>query len=458
MFSKNVYVRRRQQLQKQIASGVILFLGNQESPMNYPANTYHFRQDSTFLYFFGLSFPGLAALIDIDENRQTLFGNDLDMEDIIWTGPQPSLKSRCQKIGITDTQPLARLGEALRNVLRQGRRVHFLPPYRSENAICLENLLGICAEKAKSHASIELIKAVVAQRSLKNGDEIKEIEAALAVTATMYRGAMSLARPGLFERDIAGMIEGIALAGGGRLAFPAIVTVHGETLHNHYHGNRMKKGDLLLIDAGAESEAGYASDITRTLPVSGTFTSRQREIYETVLDMQLTAIAAIRPGVTYRSVHLKACEVLVERLKDLRLMKGDTGEAVAAGAHALFFPHGLGHMMGLDVHDMEDLGENYVGYDDRSARSQQFGLAYLRLARKLQPGFVLTVEPGIYFIPELIGQWRADKKHASFIQYSEVNKYRDFGGVRIEDDVVVTRGGARVLGVPIPKRVAELTS
>jgi Xaa-Pro aminopeptidase len=456
MFDKKIYQQRRNKLGKAVRSGLLLFLSNGESPMNYAANTYHYRQDSSFLYFFGLNFPGLAAVIDADEERQTVFGNDLDMEDIIWMGPQPSLKSRCAKVGIFDTRPLSELAGVLQQAVRQGRKIHFLPPYRGETALWLEKLLGIRAETVKNYASVEFVKAVVAQRALKNADEIKEIEAALTVSAAMYREAMAMAQPGIYEREIAGWIEGIALAGGGQLAFPAIVTVHGETLHNHYHGNRLQEGDLLLIDSGAETAGGYASDITRTVPVGGRFDPIQRSVYEAVLDMQLTAIAMVRPGVSYRSVHLKSAAVLVERLKDIGLMKGAATDAVAAGAHALFFPHGLGHMMGLDVHDMEDLGEVHVGYDDKTQRSQQFGLAYLRMARKLEPGHVLTVEPGIYFIPALIDQWRSEKRHTAFIRYDKVEKFRGFGGMRIEDDILVTPRGCRVLGPPIPKATAEV--
>ena len=456
MFDKKIYQQRREKLCKQVKSGLLLFLGSNESPMNYPANTYHYRQDSTFLYFFGLSFPGLAALIDIDEDRQTVFGNDLDLDDIIWMGPQPSLKSRCAKIGITETQPLEKLEEILKNAVRLGRKIHFLPPYRPENSMQLEKLLGIRHTAAKSYASAALVKTVVALRSIKGREEIAEIEGAMVTTAAMYRAAMAMTRPGIFERDIAGKIEGLALAGGGQLAFPAIVTVHGETLHNHYHGNVLQKGDLLLIDSGCESESGYATDITRTIPVSGQFSQQQKAIYETVLNMQLTAIAMIKPGASYRAIHLKACEILVRHLAELGLMKGDCAAAVAAGAHALFFPHGLGHMMGLDVHDMEDLGENNVGYDEKTERSEQFGLAYLRLAKKLEPGHVLTVEPGIYFIPALIDQWQAAKKAAPFINYAAVEKFRKFGGMRIEDSVLVTAKGRQILGPPIPKKIADL--
>lgn len=456
MFAKKTYVQRRAKLFQGVRSGILLFLGNRESPMNYPANTFRFRQDSTFLYFFGLSHPGLAATIDLDEGRQTVFGDDVDMEDIIWMGPQPSLRSRAAKAGVSEQRPLAELAGALQAAVRQGRRVHFLPPYRPENALWLERLLGLRAETVKDYASAEFAKAVIAQRALKSAEEVAEIEAALAVSAAMYREAMAMAQPGIYEREIAGFMEGIALAAGGQLAFPAIVSRRGETLHNHSHGNRLREGDLLLIDCGAESESGYASDITRTLPVGGRFQPLQKALYETVLDMQLAAIAMIRPGIRYRDVHLKAAAVLVERLKEAGLMKGAPEDAVAAGAHALFFPHGLGHMMGLDVHDMEDLGETWVGYDDKVQRSRQFGLAYLRLARKLEPGHVLTVEPGIYFIPELIDQWRAEKRHAAFIRYERVEKLRGFGGVRIEDDVLVLPRGRRVLGPAIPKAAADV--
>ena len=456
MFDKKTYVQRRAKLSRQVRSGLLLFLGNNESPMNYPANPYSYRQDSTFLYFFGLSHPGLAAVIDLDAGRQTVFGNDVDMEDIIWMGPQPSLKGRCARVGVNDQRPLADLAGVVQAAVRQGRKVHFLPPYRAENAAWLERLLGIRADSARDHASAEFARAVIGQRSLKSAEEVAEIEAALAVSAAMYREAMATAQPGISEREIAGFIEGIALAGGGRMAFPAIVSKHGETLHNHFHGNRLAEGDLLLIDSGAEAESGYASDITRTIPVGGRFNPLQKDVYETVLDMQLTAIAMIRPGVSYRSVHLRASEVLVERLAHIGLMRGNAADAVACGAHALFFPHGLGHMMGLDVHDMEDLGETWVGYDDKVKRSQQFGLAYLRLAKKLEPGHVLTVEPGIYFIPALIDQWRREKRHAEFIRYERVEKLRAFGGIRIEDDVLVLKRGMRVLGPAIPKSVAEV--
>ena len=451
MFDKNVYVGRRAQLRKKVGSGLILLLGNNDSPMNYTANIYSFRQDSTFLYYIGLDQPGLAAVLDLDENTETLFGNDVTIEDIVWTGPLPTIKSLALKSGIKNQMPLARLDEVIKIAIQKGRKIHYLPPYRADRAIWLESLLGIRASHVKEYASRELIQAVVAQRSVKTADEVNEIEYALQISAIMYAEAMKMAEPGVRENEIAGRIEGIALEAGSRLSFPPIVTVHGETFHNIPTFNLLKKGDLLLIDTGAESPSHYASDITRTVPVGGQFTFRQKEIYQTVLKMQQTAIAGIKPGVPYREIHLLAAKTAVENLKAIGLMKGNVEDAVTAGAHALFFPHGLGHMMGLDVHDMEDLGEKYVGYDAKTERSTQFGLAYLRLARKLLPGFVHTVEPGIYFVPALIEQWKNEKKHTEFINYSKVTEYIGFCGIRIEDDILITRTGCRVLGTPIPK-------
>ncbi len=456
MFAKETYAERRRKLRGLVKTGLVLFLGNDESPMNYPANTYPYRQDSSFLYFFGLDSPGLAAVIDLDEGRDVLFGNDVDIDDIIWMGPQPSLRERARAVAVRDARPLDRLDEVLQQAVRAGRPVHYLPPYRPEKMNRLEKLLGIRAASVREYASRELIQAVVRLRGRKSAEEVAEIETALETTAAMYREARQAIAPGAWEREVCAHLFRVAAAGGGLTAFPPIVTVHGETLHNHGYGNRLKKGDLLVVDSGAESPAHYAADITRTYPVSGSFTSRQRDVYSLVLKMQLEAIDAIRPGIRYRDVHLLAARVLVQGMKALGLMKGDAGEAVAAGAHAVFFPHGLGHMMGLDVHDMEDLGENYVGYDGRVQRSVQFGLAYLRMARQLEPGFVLTVEPGIYFIPALVAQWRAEKRHAAFLNYDKIASFVGLGGVRIEDDVLVTRDGSRVLGPSIPKSLGEI--
>ena len=456
MFEANVYRRRRQILQKKIESGLILFLGNDEVPMNYTANAYHFRQDSSFLYFFGLDSPGLAAVVDLDERKVILYGDDISLEDIIWMGHLPKLKDRARLSGIADTAPAAKLEAVIHRARAKGRTVHFLPPYRPEISAKLSRLLGIAPRNLKARASSELIRAVVSQRLVKSAPEVREIEKALDVTHRMYLAALKMVKPGVLEQEVVGRMDGLALAGGAGTAFPTILTVNGQILHNHDHSHIMRKGRLLVVDSGAESNRHYASDITRTLPVSGKFTTRQREIYEIVLAAQESAIAAMKPGVPFRDVHLKAARLMSAGLKEVGLMKGDTEEAVAAGAQALFFPHGLGHPLGLDVHDMENLGENFIGYDEKTKRSDQFGLAYLRFARELRPGYVMTVEPGIYFIPALVAKWKKEKKHTSFINYLKVQTYLNFGGIRIEDNVLITSGGRRVLGQPIPKRVKDV--
>lgn len=456
MFKPKTYIQRRTILKKDLKSGLVLFLGNEESPMNYPANTYPFRQDSSFLYFFGLDTPGLAAVIDVEAGTDAVYGDDITLEDVIWMGELPRLKERAAAAGVFMTAPLARLEETIAEAKKRNRPIHYLPPYRSEALAKLSALLGVSPQEAKEKISTELIKAVVAQRSVKSEEEIAEIEEALAVTRKMHISAMASVRPGLHESDIVGAVDGIALAHGLQTAFPTILSVNVQVFHNPHHHNKLQKGRLLVIDSGASSAFGYASDITRTIPVSGVFTQKQREIYEIVLKAQLQSIAAMKPGVKYKDVHLSAASMIASGLKELGLMKGDIGEAVAAGAHALFFPHGLGHMIGLDVHDMEGLGENYVGYDETVSRSSQFGLAYLRMARELRPGYVLTVEPGIYFIPALIDKWKSEKRLAAFIDYSKVVDYGDFTGVRIEDNVLVTKEGSRVLGRPIPKKVSDV--
>jgi Xaa-Pro aminopeptidase len=456
MFKKEIYSSRRTKLKNKIDSGVALFLGNMESPMNYLDNTYHYRQDSSFLYFFGLDFPGLAGVIDFDSGEEFVFGNDVDIDDIIWMGPQVTLQENAAKVGVTRSAPLAKLNDFVSEAIRKGRRIHFLPPYRGENKIWLEQLLGISALRISEYASVDLIKAIVDLRSVKGPEEIGEIKKACATGYEMHVTVMKLAKPGVREQQLAGTIEGIAAAGGGMISFPIILSQNGETLHNHDHSQILKEGRLLLTDAGAESLLHYASDFTRTVPVGGKFTAKQREIYEIVLAANNKATAMTKPGVTYKSVHLAASEVIAEGLKALGLMKGDVKEAVAAGAHALFFPHGLGHMMGLDVHDMEDLGQIYVGYDDEIRPSGQFGIAALRLGRRLQPGFVVTNEPGIYFIPSLIDQWQRDKTNAGFINFDKVNEYRDFGGIRLEDDILVTETGSEILGTRVPVEPDEV--
>ncbi len=452
MFPREIYIGRRATLKKSIESGILLVLGNEESPMNYAANQYTFRQDSSFLYYWGVDAPGLAAVLDIDSGTETLFGDDPTVADIVWTGPQPLLRDKAARVGASQALPMAKLAETVATAVQKGRKVRYLPPYRPENVLKLERLLGIHPSFVKDYASAEFAKAVVAQRSIKAPEEIVEIETAVNITGEMQTQAMRMTRPGMYEREVSGAMHGIALARGGDIAFPIIFSIHGETLHNHYHGNVMQNGHIVVNDSGAESALHYAGDLTRTFPVSGKFTERQKDVYRIVLDAQQKGLEAVKPGVPFREVHLLACRTLAAGLKQLGLMKGDVDEAVAAGAHAMFFQCGLGHMMGLDVHDMEDLGEQYVGYEGLQ-RNPQFGLCYLRLAKPLRPGFVVTVEPGIYIIPELIDQWKAERKHEQFINYQTLERYRDFGGMRVEDDVVVTETDHRLLGKPVPKTV-----
>ncbi len=456
MFDPAIYRDRRNRLKKDVGSGLILLLGNDEVGMNYAANTYHFRQDSTFLYYFAVDLPGLAGLIDIDRGTETLFGDDLTVADIVWTGPQPTIAAQARAGAVAATAPTAELEKRVSEAIAQGRRVHFLKPYRAEHTLKLTALLGLKPTIVASYRSEPLHRAVVAQRNIKSAGEIAEIEQAIGVSRQMYLAAMAAAKPGKYEYEVVAEIIRVAKANGHDPSFPIICSVHGETLHNHHHGNLMAKGDVMVLDSGVETPDKYASDITRTIPVGGTFTAQQRQVYEMVLRAQLAAIKAIKPGVPYRDVHLLAARSFAVDLKAAGLMKGDPDEAVAAGAHAMFFPHGLGHMIGLDVHDQENLGEQYVGYEPGLERSTQFGLGYLRLARTLKPGFVLTVEPGLYFIPQLIDQWKAEKRNAAFINYKEVEKFRNARGYRIEDDVLVTKSGNRVLGPPIPKTVAEV--
>jgi Xaa-Pro aminopeptidase len=456
MFKSDVYIRRREELRKKMKTGLALFIGNTEAPMNYPANTYHFRQDSDFLYFFGLDLPGFTGFMDFDSGRDHLFGNDFEMDDIIWMGPQPTVKDLALKCGVTDTLPLSKLEEIIKEAISKKRKVHFLPPYRGESKMILGSLLKENPCQMKTLASVDLIKAVVSLRAIKEKVEIDEIEKAVDIAYEMHVTAMQMCKPGVREQEIFGTIEGIALSKGGGTSFPIILSINGQTLHNHAHGNLLKKGKMMVTDAGAETNLHYASDITRTTPVGGKFSTQQKEIYEIVQKANVEAIKATSPGKTNRDTHFLACSIILSGLSDIGLFKGDIEMAVREGAHAIFMPHGIGHMMGLDVHDMESFGENYVGYSNDIKRSDQFGLAYLRFALPYLPGHVFTIEPGIYFIPELIERWKAEGKFKEFINYSKVEKYMDVGGIRIEDNVLITEKGHKVLGKPIPKTVKEI--
>ena len=455
MFSANTYKERRQRLRTQVSSGLILLLGNDESPMNYRDNPYPFRQDSSFLYFFGLSYPGLVGVIDVEEGRDIILGRELTVEDIVWMGKQPSLEEKCARAGVKETLPLTDIKNLLAAARLRKRPIHFLPPYRCEHILKLSDWLEMTPEQVEKSASVELITAVVDQRNKKTPEEIEEIEKAVDISADMHLTAMRMVRPGITEAEIAAAVHQVALAAGGQLSFPIIATVNGQILHNHSHDNVLQSGQMFLLDAGAETAMGYAGDLSSTIPVDKHFTSRQKEIYQICLEAHEAAIAALQPGVPFKNIHLLACRVIAQGLKDMGFMKGDVEEAVAAGAHALFFPCGTGHMMGLDVHDMENLGEKYVGYGGKE-KSTQFGLKSLRLARELEPGFVITIEPGIYFIPELIDMWKAEGKFTQFINYDKVETYKDFGGLRNEEDFLITEDGYRLLGKPIPKTIEEV--
>jgi Xaa-Pro aminopeptidase len=455
MFAAQTYVQRREALQARLKNGLLLFLGNDESPMNYTDNTFHFRQDSTFLYFMGVDQPGWAAIMDLNDGTTTAFADDLGIDAIVWTGILPTVAELAGRGGITKTAPAAALADVLAKAAAQDRPIHFLPPYRPENVLKLFRLLRVHPDQAKEGASLPFIRAVVDVRVNKTAEELEEIELAVNTSVDMHLTAMAMARPGMMESEIAAKVTEVALASGGNLAFPVIATIHGETLHNHYHGNVLKAGQLFLLDAGAETTGHYAGDLTCTFPVDRTFSPRQKEIYDIVLAAHLAAVAALKPGVPFRNVHVLACRTLAEGLKGLGLMKGDLDVAVEQGAHAMFFQCGVGHMMGLDVHDMEDLGEVWVGHEGQP-KSTMFGLKSLRLARPLQPGFVFTVEPGIYFIPELMDRWKAEGKFLEFINYDKLATYRTFGGIRIEENFAVTATGCRRLGKPRPLTTADV--
>ena len=444
MFSKETYIRRRNELKKLVNSGIIILFGNNEAPYNYPANCYApMRQDSSFLYYFGQHRDGLVGVIDIDNDEEWLFGDDIDVEDIVWMGFTPTVSDLAAEVGITKTAPMSNLTSYIK---RQTSNIHFLPPYRFDTKIQIMDLLGIHPSKQKESSSLTLIQAVVKMRSIKESQEIEAIERACEVGYQMHTTAQRLIRPGVTERYIGGQVDGIARSLGQGTSFATIFTQHGEIMHGCPSDAKLEEGRLALCDAGCELD-DYCSDHTRTMPVSGKFTQRQEEIYRIVEECHDYVLDVAKPGVKYMDVHFTVCRLMTERLKELGLMKGNTDEAVKAGAHAMFLPHGLGHMMGMDVHDMEGLGQIYVGFDEETRPNlEQFGTNCLRMGRKLQEGFVLTDEPGIYFIPALIDEWRAKGHCKEFLNYEKLETYKDFGGIRIEDDLLITKDGCRFLG------------
>lgn len=454
IFSRETYIERRRQLKLLVGSGKLLFLGNEESSMNFKDNWYPFRQDSSFLYFFGLDLPGLAAVIDIDEDIEILYGDDLTAEESVWHGATTPLVDLASVVGIQKVSPLRELGTSLIGMTKSA--IHFLPPYRPENTLKLAEWLERSVLEIPSLASEAFIKAVVKLRSVKSPGEIQEINKAVTCTAAMHKRVLQEAKPGMKEFEMVGLITGEAIHFGGNLSFTPIITIDGHILHNHNYSQTLTEGKMLLCDFGAETAMHYAGDITRTLPVGPAFTNSQKEMYQIVRDAHQAAIDALRPGVRFKDIHLLACYKLAEGLSAIGLMKGNLDDAVEKGSHALFFPCGLGHMLGLDVHDMEDLGEQYVGYTETLKKSTQFGLKSLRLGKELEEGYVLTIEPGIYFNPLLIDQWQAEKKHSDFINYDQLANYRNFGGIRIEDDFVITKTGSELLGEPLEVEISGL--
>lgn len=457
LFSKSTYVERRNELKKLVGSGLIVLFGNNDSPANYPSNTYKFRQDSSFLYYFGLHRNGLVGVIDVDNDREYLVGDEIDIEDIVWYGSVTSVVEMAEMTGVARTAAMRELPAIVESAKAQGEEVHFLPPYRFDNQIQIMDLLGIHPSQQKSAASLKLIAAVVKMRTTKTEEEIAELERAAEIGYEMHTTAMRLCRPGITEQYIGGMVDGIANAYGCMVSFQTIATQHGEVMHGNPSPAKLEAGRLMLVDAGAETNENYCSDNTRTTPVSGVFTQKQKDIYNIVVECHDHVLEVAKPGVKWWNVHFAVCRIITERLQQLGLMKGDVEESLKAGAHAMFLPHGLGHSMGMDVHDMEGLGQVYVGFDDEVRPSTQFGTNALRFGRRLQKGFVITDEPGIYFIPALIDDWKKNGTNAQFLNFDKIDEYRDFGGIRIEDDVLITDEGCRFIGSKrIPYHVEDV--
>jgi len=455
MFKREIYVNRRNLLKEKVGNGLIIFMGNNDSPRNYKDNCYNFDQDSSFLYYFGIDLPGLIGVIDIDNKKEYLFGKDYTIDDIVWMGEQKSLKSYCNDIGVENFVDKDEFLLFIKNYLNK-TKIHIIPQYREDNTMLLAQALEQNPYELNETVSIDLIKIIVAQRNIKSPEEIIEIEDAVNITRKMHLTALERVKIGLREYEVVSHIERIPKSYNGSASFTTIFSKNSHILHNHSYNNIIQERDMLVLDCGARNNNGYCGDMTTSIPASGKFTTQQKDIYNILVDVFNTAENAVKAGVTYKSVHIKACETLAKGLISLNLMKGNPRDIVNEGAHALFFPHGLGHMLGLDVHDMESLGENYVGYDENQERDSRFGFKSLRLARELKVGNVFTIEPGIYFIPELIKRWKNDNKFDNIINYQEIEKYLNFGGMRYEGDYLITSDGVRRLGDKMPKTVEEI--
>jgi Xaa-Pro aminopeptidase len=456
LFEEKIYTERRKALMTKMGGGLILIMGNAEAPMNYKDNIYHFRQNSNFLYYFGIQQPDLNAIIDIDNDKIIIYGHENSIDDIIWVGDVPPLSELAKSVGVDTVKSENALIGDIKSMIAAGQELHYLPPYRMEHYVILNEALGYNKAESLEKKSVKLIKAVSTQRSIKSSIEVAEISNAVAITKSMHEAAMRFKSSGKYEYEAVAQILEECKKHNGSLAYGVIFSINGQVLHNHYHHNKMVDGRMIINDSGAENDMCYAADITRSFPVNGKFTSKQRDIYNIVLEMEKTSISSLKPALSYRDVHMDANRVLINRFKELNLLKGNTDEMVELGVGGMFMPHGLGHMMGLDVHDMEDLGEQYIGYAEGQERSTLLGLKSLRLAKELEAGYVLTVEPGIYFIPQLIEKYKAEGKFLDYVNYDALKSYYDFGGIRIEDNILITDQGQELIGDYIPKELAEV--
>ncbi|MFI3324001.1 MAG: aminopeptidase P family protein [Rikenellaceae bacterium] len=456
MISLKSFVERRATLQQKIGSGLILVPGNTLVPNCYPNNAYYFRQDSTFRYLFGLDIPSLFAVIDIEENRQILFGDDYTVSDIIWMGPQPSLSELGATVGVSDTRPMSELRGYIERALRAGRRTHYLPPYRSEVKLQLSDLLGIAPSMLHTYKSADFIFSMAEMREIKSEEEIASMQDAFQIGYRMHTTAMSMCREGVCEREIAGALEGVARGYGQGVSFPSICSQHGETLHNINQDGILQNGRLFLCDAGAENLDGYCSDHTRTYPVSGKFTPLQRDLYNIVLAAHDHVMDIARP-MRYNDLHEAAYRVMAEGLKGMGILRGSLDDIIASKAMTLVMPHGLSHGLGMDVHDCEGFGERSFDFSEFAERAAASGTCIYRSEWQLRPGCVITDEPGLYFIPALIDQSRAEGLYTDFVNYDKLNELREFGGIRIEDDLVITESGNELLGDKyIPASVEQI--
>lgn len=452
MFDKEIYVERRKKLKENFKDGIILIPGNNYSPLDCKDNCYPFLQDATFRYYFGLSHPGLVGIIDIDNDKEIIFGNDYTISDIVWMGKQKYLKELVFEVGIKSFIEM----EELKSYLVKRKNIRFTNQYREDIKNFISSLIDINPFNFDDYTSFELVNAIIAQRNIKSDVEIREIEKAVNITKEMHLAAIKNVRIGMKEFELVAEVEHATKKNNAYFSFQTILTKNGQILHNHYYGNTLKSGDLVLLDCGAINENGYCGDMTTTFPVSGKFSERQKLIHNIVRDMFDKAVEISKVGVFYRDVHLEVCKVMAENFKKIGLLKGNVEELVSKGAHALFMPHGLGHMLGMTVHDMENFGEINVGYDEEIQKSKQFGLSSLRLGRRLQIGYVFTIEPGIYFIPDLFEKWKKEKLYEEFLNYEEIEKYMDFGGIRMERDILITENGAKILGESFPRTADEI--